>query len=50
MQTRDAKMDALEQEVGKLNELLRAMLKELMTGRLSAHPLVESKKEAAVTA
>jgi len=37
----DAKIAALEQEVALLDELFRALLEELMTGRLSALPLVE---------
>jgi len=32
----DAKIEALEREVDKLDELFRALLEELMTGRLSA--------------
>jgi len=38
----DAKIAALEQEAAVLEELFRAMLEELMTGRLSALPLVEA--------
>jgi type I restriction enzyme S subunit len=37
----DRKITALEQEAAFLDELFRAMLEELMTGRLSALPLVE---------
>lgn len=37
------KITALEQEAAFLDELFRAMLEELMTGRLSALPLVEEK-------
>jgi type I restriction enzyme S subunit len=39
----DRKITALEQEAVFLDELFRAMLEELMTGRLSALPLVEEK-------
>ncbi|NEQ21117.1 MAG: hypothetical protein F6K28_18210, partial [Microcoleus sp. SIO2G3] len=39
----DRKITALEQEAAFLDELFRAMLEELMTGRLSALPLVEEK-------
>jgi type I restriction enzyme S subunit len=39
--TCDRKITALEQEAAFLDELFRAMLEELMTGRLSALPLVE---------
>ena len=38
----EAKIAALEQEATGLEELFRAMLEELMTGRLSALPLVEA--------
>jgi type I restriction enzyme S subunit len=44
--TCDSKIAALEQEVGLLEELFRAMLEELMTGRLSALPLVEAEGAA----
>lgn len=37
----DAKIAALEREAAVLDELFRAMLEELMTGRLSATPLIE---------
>jgi len=37
----DAKIAALEREAALLEELFRAMLEELMTGRLSARPLIE---------
>lgn len=37
----DAKVAALERETALHQELFRAMLEELMTGRLSALPLVE---------
>lgn len=37
----DSKIDALEREGAALDELFRAMLEELMTGRLSAAPLIE---------
>jgi len=37
----DDKVEALEQELVLLEELFRALLEELMTGRLSALPLVE---------
>lgn len=39
----DTKITALEQESAFLDELFRAMLEALMTGRLSALPLVEEK-------
>ena len=39
----ERKITALEQEAAFLDELFRAMLEELMTGRLSALPLVEEK-------
>jgi type I restriction enzyme, S subunit len=38
----DAKIAALEREAQVLDELFRAMLDELMTGKLSAVPLVKS--------
>ena len=38
----DAKIYALEKELALLEELFKAMLEELMTGRLSAVPLVEA--------
>jgi type I restriction enzyme S subunit len=41
LKTCDGKIIALEQEAALLEELFRAMLEELMTGRLSALPLVE---------
>jgi type I restriction enzyme S subunit len=37
----DGKKDVLQREMGLLNELFRTMLEELMTGRLSAVPLIE---------
>jgi type I restriction enzyme, S subunit len=37
----DTKMAALKGEIGLLDELFRAFLEELMTGRLSAVPLIE---------
>lgn len=37
----DAKIIALEKEISTLDELFRAMLEELMSGRLSTLPLVE---------
>jgi type I restriction enzyme S subunit len=37
----DDKVDALEQELALLDELFRALLEKLMTGRLSTLPLVE---------
>lgn len=43
LQDCDAQITALEQESAILDELFRAMLEELMTGRLSALPLVEEK-------
>ncbi|MGH2351716.1 MAG: restriction endonuclease subunit S, partial [Chloroflexota bacterium] len=45
----DAKIGALEREAGLLDELFRAMLEELMTGRLSALPLVEDFHERPAT-
>lgn len=44
--TCDVKIAALEQEAALLEELFRAMLEELMTGRLSALPLVEAEGTA----
>lgn len=41
LQTADSKITALEKEVSLHEELFRALLEELMTGRLSALPLVE---------
>ncbi len=41
LQACDTKLEALKQESALLDELFRAMLEELMTGRLSALPLVE---------
>lgn len=38
----DRKITALEQEAAFLDELFRAMLEELMTGRLSALPIAEN--------
>ena len=38
----DTKIAALEQEKALLDELFRALLEELMTGRLSAVPLIDS--------
>ncbi|MDE0187278.1 MAG: restriction endonuclease subunit S [Candidatus Poribacteria bacterium] len=38
----DTKIAALEQEAARLDELFRAMLEELMTGRRSAVPLIDS--------
>jgi type I restriction enzyme S subunit len=40
----DAKIAALEGEESLLNELFRAMLEELMTGRISVVPLIDSGK------
>jgi type I restriction enzyme S subunit len=37
----DAKIEALGRETTLLDELFRAMLEELMSGRLSAVPLIE---------
>lgn len=37
----DTKLSALEQEIALLDELFRAFLEELMTGRLSTQPLIE---------
>jgi type I restriction enzyme S subunit len=41
----DEKIASLERETGLLEELFRALLEELMTGRLSALPLVEATAE-----
>ncbi len=41
LRTCDAKISALEREVELLDELFHAMLEELMTGRLSAIPLID---------
>jgi type I restriction enzyme S subunit len=41
LQQCDAKQDALQNEILLLEELFKTMLEELMTGRLSALPLVE---------
>ncbi len=38
----DAKLAVLERELALLDEFFRAMLEELMTGRLSAKPLIET--------
>lgn len=35
------KITALEKEISTLDELFRAMLSELMTGRLSTQPLIK---------
>ncbi len=43
LQASNCQITALEQEAAFLDELFRAMLEELMTGRLSALPLVEEK-------
>ena len=40
LQICDAKVAALEREAALLDELFRAMLEELMSGRLSAAPLI----------
>jgi len=37
----ETKIEALEKEIPLHNELYRAMLEEMMTGRLSAVPLIE---------
>jgi type I restriction enzyme S subunit len=37
----DTKIDEVEREITLIDELFRAMLEELMTGRLSAVPLIE---------
>jgi type I restriction enzyme S subunit len=42
----DTKISSLEREAEILEELFRAMLEELMTGRLSAVPLIDAKQEA----
>lgn len=41
----DARITALEREAEVLDELFKAVLEELMTGRLSAIPLVEPEEE-----
>jgi type I restriction enzyme, S subunit len=41
----DEKIDALEAEAALHDELFRALLDELMTGRLSASPLAENREE-----
>ena len=46
IQACDTKIAALEQEAAILDELFRAMLEELMTGRLSALALVEAEGTA----
>ncbi len=40
----DAKISALEREIELLDELFHAMLEELMTGRLSAVPLIDGEE------
>ena len=42
LQACDTKIAALEQEAERLDELFHAMLDELMTGRMSAVPLIDS--------
>ena len=42
LQALDKKITALEQEIARLNELFHAMLDELMTGKRSAVPLIDS--------
>jgi type I restriction enzyme S subunit len=44
------KVNALEKELSLLEELFKAMLEELMTGRLSAMPLIEAGELEASTA
>jgi type I restriction enzyme S subunit len=44
LNTCDTKISTLERETTCLDELFRAMLEELMTGRLSAVPLIDSKE------
>jgi type I restriction enzyme, S subunit len=46
----DSKIAALEKESDLLEELFKAMLEELMTGRLSAMPLIELKELETSTA
>jgi type I restriction enzyme, S subunit len=46
LQACDAHIAGLEREAATLDELFRALLEELMTGRLSALSLVESSMEA----
>jgi len=40
----DRKIEALGEETNTLDELFRALLEELMTGRLSALPLIEERQ------
>jgi type I restriction enzyme, S subunit len=40
----DAKIASLEQELALLEELFCALLEELMTGRLSTQPLIETEQ------
>ncbi len=40
----DTKIDALKQEIAALEELFRAILEELMTGRISTLPLIETEQ------
>jgi len=42
LQACDSKITALEKEIALQEELFRALLEELMSGRLSALPLVEA--------
>lgn len=41
----NSKISALDRDIALMNELFRALLEELMTGRLSAVPLVEAAAE-----
>jgi type I restriction enzyme S subunit len=45
LQSCDSKIECLEREALFLDELFRALLEELMTGRLSAVPLIEATRE-----
>ena len=44
VQSCGAKIEALERESFLLDELFKAMLEELMTGRLSAVPLIDENR------
>lgn len=46
----EAKVEALETETATLEELFRALLEELMTGRLSTLPLIEAEGTSTATA
>ena len=46
LQACNAKLDSLAKEEAFLDELFKAILEELMTGRLSAVPLIEAEAAA----